>query len=93
MCWDNRGEDQERSIDLEREVTNEKGEQHSPSARMLSSKAGLSRPGASVHAGRDAEVGVRSVVGTVPAPEQSVSGENVPGRSSGELPFSFSISG
>lgn len=72
--------------------TNKKGEQHTPSARTLSSKAGLSRPGASVHAGRDVKVGVRSA-GTVPAPEQSVSGGKVPGRSIRVLPFSFSISG
>lgn len=88
------GSSRKEASDLGTEVTNkrERGEQHTPSAMTLSSKAGLSRPGASVHAGRDAEVGVRSA-GTVPAPEQSVSGEKVPGRSIRVLPFSFSISG
>lgn len=58
---------------------------------VLSSKAGLSRPGSSVHTGREAEVKFRSA-GTVPVPEQSVSGDRVLGRSIIVVPFSFSIS-
>lgn len=57
----------------------------------LSSKAGLSRPGSSVHAGRDADVKLRSA-GAVPVPGQSVSGDKVPGTSIIVVPFSFSIS-
>lgn len=71
--------------------TGEGGGRHILSATALSSKAGLSRPGSSVHAGRDADVKLRSA-GTVPVPEQSVSGDKVPGRSTIVVPFSFSIS-
>lgn len=45
-----------------------------------------------LHAGRAAEVGVRSA-GTVPAPGPSASGASVPGGSGRAPPFSFSVSG
>lgn len=65
--------------------------QHIPSATVLSSKAGLSRPGSSVHAGTDAAVKFCSG-GAVPVPEQSVSGDKVLGRSIMVVPFSLSSS-
>lgn len=60
------------------------GGRHVLSPVGLSSKAGLSRPGSSVQAGRDADVRV--------GPEQSASGDKVAGRSMTVVPFSFSIS-
>lgn len=61
---------------------------HVQSAAALSSKAGLSRPGSSVHTGRGA--GVESLSpGTVP--KQSVSGGEVPGGSITVDPLSLSI--
>ena len=61
---------------------------HLQSAAALSSKAGLSRPGSSVHTGRDAGVKFLSP-GTVP--QQSVSGGKVPGGSMTVDPVSPSI--
>lgn len=74
-----------------RDEKQEQGEEHILSVAVFSSKAGLSRPGSSVHAGRDADGKFRSA-GAVPVPEQSVSGDKVPGRSIIVVPFSFSIS-
>lgn len=61
---------------------------HVQSAAVLSSKAGLSRPGSSVHTGRGAGVKFLSP-GTVP--KQSVSGGEVPGGSITMDPVSPSI--
>lgn len=77
--------------DLKRDKKQREGEQRILSAAAFSSKAGLSRPGSSVHAGRDAGVTFRSA-GAVPDPGQSVSGEKVPGGSILAGPFSFSAS-
>lgn len=80
----------ERS-DLKRREKRKEVERHILSAAAVSSKAGLSRPGSSVHERRHAGIQFRSV-GAVPDPEQSASGDKVPGGPIVVGPFSLSVS-